>query len=160
MRRAALVLAFAAFGAFVSSANAAAALRLRGAKVVRVRGVAGTPFQIAADASGWRLELAELPAAGTSAELIDVTPGTPARMLTVRVEGTTLHLDDFRFVAGHVYRLQLRKAGAPMAVALVYLPPRADDLPRATSSNRVDFVEGEQPAVDGDMPAPQRKGRL
>lgn len=163
MRRTALALtAAAALLSFSSSANAAASLlRLRGAKVVRVRGVSGTPFQLASDGTGWRLELADLPAGGTSAELIDVTPGTPARTLSLVVDGATLHLDDLRFAAGHVYRLQLRKAGAAVAVGLVYLPPRADDAAPRRSSNRVDFAEGERPAADdAEMPAPQHKGRI
>jgi hypothetical protein len=162
MRRALSLIAAAALLAFASSTNAAASLRLRGAKVVRVRGVAGTPYQLASDGAGWRVELAELPAGGTSAELIDVTPGTPARTLSVPLDGATLRLDEFRFVAGHVYRLQLRKAGAAVAVGLVYLAPHADPAaPRRPSSNRVDFAEGERPAADAaDLPAAQPKGRL
>jgi len=162
MRRTALALAAAALLSFSSSANAAASLRLRGAKVVRVRGVSGTPFQLASDGTGWRLELADLPAGGTSAELIDVTPGTPARTLSLVVDGATLHLDDLRFAAGHVYRLQLRKAGAAVAVGFIYLPPRTDDAaPTRRPSNRVDFAEGERPAGDpAELPAPQHKGRI
>ena len=72
---------------------------------------------------GWQLEVAT---DRTRAELIDVTPGTPARTLSVPVVGGALSLDAVRFAGGHVYRAQLAGAeggagGAPLSVS------RSDD---------------------------------
>jgi len=103
----------------------------------------------AVDAGGWRLELA---AAGTSADVIDLTPGTPARTLNVAVVGSSLHFDSGRFVAGHVYRVQLNGAAKP-SVGLVYLYPDATaaKMPaHKAGAQRVRFDADEPP------PAPSK----
>src|SRR5437667_1370330 len=53
--------------------------------------------------AGWRLDLA---ADADSVDIIDLTPGTPARTTTLPVAGRALRFDALRFAAGHVYRVQ------------------------------------------------------
>jgi hypothetical protein len=91
---------------------------------------------------GWRVTLLGRVASG-AAQLIDLTPGTPARTLSATVLGGELTLDTPRFVAGHVYQLQLRGEGGPGSSALVYLvPPRTEKAPRRAGPTRVRFDEG------------------
>src|SRR6478672_2022388 len=71
---------------------------------------------------GWRLELSGSTANG-SAEVVDLTPGTPARTLSVIINGDELLLDNTRFIANHVYRVQLRRGGVAVESGYVYLYP-------------------------------------
>lgn len=110
---------------------------------------------------GWRLDLA---GDGDTAEIIDVTPGTPARTLTVAVIGRMLKLDPLRFAGGHVYRVQLNGDKRP-SWSFVYLYPDAATLklpPRkAGAAERVRFDAAEAAAADGDdAPARTDKGAL
>jgi hypothetical protein len=100
----------------------------------------------ALEGGGWRLELTS---ESVSADLIDMTPGTPARTLTVAVVGGTLKLDGVRFIAGHVYRVQLN-GGAKPSVGLVYLYPDASAAKMSTKkagTQRVRFDADEPPAA-------------
>ncbi|MGZ3425080.1 MAG: hypothetical protein ACXVCV_00460 [Polyangia bacterium] len=73
---------------------------------------------------GWRLDLE---GDGDSADIIDVTPGTPARTITLSVITGTIKFDSVRFAGGHVYRVQLNgKKGS--SASLVYLYPDASKL--------------------------------
>jgi hypothetical protein len=69
---------------------------------------------------GWRLELAASSANG-AADVFDVTPGTPARTLSVMVNGGSLLFDRVRFVGGHAYRVQLRSNGRAIDSGFVFL---------------------------------------
>src|SRR5882672_8251048 len=63
--------------------------------------------------AGWRLDLA---ADADSVDIIDLTPGTPARTTTLPVVAHGLRFDPLRFAGGHVYRVQARLAGKPSSL--------------------------------------------
>jgi hypothetical protein len=97
---------------------------------------------------GWQLELA---ADGERADLIDVTPGTPARTLTVAVVARVVRFDDVRFVGGHVYHLSLR-SGARVSSGFVYLYPAAAQKVRPRGSvEKVRFSDGDGDTSDGEI---------
>ena len=111
--------------------------------------------------AGWRLELAT-DGDGGSADAIDVTPGTPARMLSVAVVGRALSFDAVRFAGGHVYRVQLRgEKRAPWSFVYLYPDPAALKLPpKKSGAERVRFDEHDGPAADDGAPARVDKGSL
>lgn len=109
--------------------------------------------------AGWRLDLA---ADGEQADVIDVTPGTPARTLAVTVVGRTLKLDAPRFAGGHVYRVALR-SGAHSAWSYVYLYPDPSQLKlpvRKGGAERVRFDDHDSAGSDDGAPARTDKGSL
>ena len=112
--------------------------------------------------AGWRLELAA--SDGDSADVIDVTPGTPARTLTIAVVGRTLTFDALRFAGGHVYRVQLRGDKRGASWSFVYLYPDAAALklppPKAGAAERVRFEADDDNARDDGAPARTEKGAL
>jgi len=105
--------------------------------------------------AGWRLELA---GAGDAADIIDVTPGTPARTLSVAVVGRMLAFDAQRFAGGHIYRVQLRGHGAWSFVYL-YPDPATLKLPKK-GTERVRFDPDDSAAPDDGAPARTDKGSL
>jgi hypothetical protein len=110
--------------------------------------------------AGWRLDLA---GDGDSADVIDVTPGTPARTITIAVVANTIKFDAVRFAGGHVYRVQLNgKKGS--SYSLVYLYPDAAKLKlppaRKGSAQRVRFDSDDTAASDDGAPARTDKGAL
>ena len=113
-----------------------------------------------AGGAGWRLDLA---GDGDSADIIDVTPGTPARTLTVAVIGRALKLDALRFAGGHVYRIQLHGEKRD-SWSFVYLYPDASTLKlparKTPSTQRVRFDADESAASDDGAPARTDKGAL
>lgn len=109
---------------------------------------------------GWRLDLE---GDGDSADVIDVTPGTPARTITLAVVTSTIKFDAVRFAGGHVYRVQLNgKKGS--SYSLVYLYPDASKLklppPRKGSAQHVRFDSNDAAASDDGAPARTDKGAL
>ena len=102
----------------------------------------------AAAAGGWRLDLE---GEGDTADVIDLTPGTPARTITLAVVTNTLQFDAVRFTGGHVYRVQLNGKKRP-SVSLVYLYPDPSKLKlpptKKTSAQRVRFDGDDAPARD------------
>ncbi|HEX8953559.1 MAG TPA: hypothetical protein VF945_17000 [Polyangia bacterium] len=110
--------------------------------------------------AGWQLDLA---ADGDGADVVDVTPGTPARTLALTVVGRTLRFDALRFAGGHVYRVQLRgDRRAAWSYVYLYPDPATLKLPRAkagTERVRFDADEAAAPADDG-APARTDKGSL
>lgn len=139
-------------------------LQVRNAQEVRVvvAGKAHRAFALKpARDGGWTLELGGL--AGV-VELFDVTPGTPARTLTLMGSTGPLRLDSVRFVGGHVYRVQLR-AGARIASAFVYLHPTQPIKERrrgtgGTERVRFDDSEAASSSSSADEPATIDKGSL
>ena len=111
--------------------------------------------------AGWRLDLA---GDGDSADVIDVTPGTPARTLTVAVIGRALKFDALRFAGGHVYRVQLH-GDKRSSWSFVYLYPDPSTLklpprrPGTAQRVRFDADEAPPPSDDG-APARTDKGAL
>jgi hypothetical protein len=144
----------------VSTSAAAEPLIARNASDVRIA-VAGKARHALAlkplpAGGGWRLELA---ADASAADIVDVTPGTPARTITVAVLGRTLRFDGVRFAGGHVYDVRLRAAGkTPSGFIYLYPAPAAKEKPRK-GAERVRFDVDEAPAAD-DAIAPIDKGPL
>jgi hypothetical protein len=95
--------------------------------------------------SGWRLDLAS---DVDAADIIDLTPGTPARTISLTIIGRALRFDPMRFVGGHVYRVQLKSSGKPASLTFVYLYPEAAAEPRRRGTERVKFAPDEKPAAD------------
>jgi hypothetical protein len=115
----------------------------------------------AAAGGGWRIDLE---GDGVSADIIDVTPGTPARTITVAVVMNTLKMDSVRFAGGHVYRVQLN-GGKRASVSLVYLYPDAAKMKGAPvvkkgGAQRVRFDAGESAGSDDGAPERTEKGAL
>ena len=111
-------------------------------------------------AGGWRLDLE---GDGDSADVIDVTPGTPARTITLAVVTNTIKFDAVRFAGGHVYRVQLNGKKRSTA-SLVYLYPDASKLklppPRKAGAQRVRFDSSDTAATDDGAPERTEKGSL
>jgi hypothetical protein len=103
-------------------------------------------------AGGWRLDL-EVDA--VSADVIDLTPGTPARTVTLEVVTNTIKFDKVRFAGGHVYRVQLNGGKRPI-VSLVYLYPDVSAAklpPKKAATQRVRFdTDDKKPAGDDGIP--------
>lgn len=110
--------------------------------------------------AGWSFDVATQ---RTRAELIDVTPGTPARTLSVAIVGGTLKLDGVRFAGGHVYRAQLLGGARPApTVVLLYLhpDPAAAKVPaKKAGAQRVRF-DSDEPAADDSGISHVEKGSL
>jgi hypothetical protein len=146
-----------------SGAVFGAPLELLGGESVRVKvaGQSKAGFAIhPGGEDGWRVRLGATQGAVT-AELIDVTPGTPARTLRVAVVGGELFLDGVRFHGNHVYRVDVRRAGISLGSALVYLRPRAQlkEAPRRKEATRVDFASDVTEPVSDEI-APVTKSPL
>jgi hypothetical protein len=110
--------------------------------------------------AGWRLELGGPHVSGV-AELIDVTPGTPARTIAIAVSGGAAILDQVRFTGGHAYHVQVHLDGQPSASGFVYLVsgPPAKAAPRR-GTQRIRFDKDDAPAPASDELQPSRKGGL
>jgi len=108
--------------------------------------------------TGWRLELT---GAGDAADIIDVTPGTPARTLSVAVIAHALVFDALRFTGGHVYRVALRgDKRATWSFVYLYPDPSTLKLPARKGTERVRFDADEAAAEDSNAPARTDKGAL
>ncbi len=141
--------------ALVSAVGPAVAspLKARNSEVIQLKVGSQRRDTIAlrARTEGWRLVLSGTTANG-SAEIVDLTPGTPARTLSVILNGDELLLDNTRFVGGHVYRVQLRRGGVAVESGFVYLYPMVylKDAPRSKEPQRLKFAGDEAAASDGD----------
>jgi hypothetical protein len=108
------------------------------------------------DKKVWTLEL-DASIVGADAELRDVTPNVAGARWSVPVETEHLALDATRFLASHVYLLEVRRERKLLGSALVYLYPP----PPPERVSRVDFDDQAEPASDKDAaPAPLAKGGL
>jgi hypothetical protein len=151
MRGLALVFALGCFSSVVGAGVARA--EPRNGETVRVS-LAGRSQKAVGlrwtDGGGWLFEVAP---ERTHAELIDMTPGTPARTLSVPIVGGVLKLDGVRFAGGHVYRAQLSGGARPAAqVMLLYLhaDPAVAKLPAKKGTERVRFDGDEAAAPEAD----------
>jgi hypothetical protein len=102
----------------------------------------------------WTLEL-DASLVGADAELRDVTPNMPGARWSVPVETEHLVLDATRFLAGHVYRLEVRRERQLLGSALVYLYP-----PPVERVSRVNLDDAPEAAEKGFTPATLPKGGL
>ena len=117
-------------------ATASDAVRLRGGGPVGVI-VAGRHEKgigLKSKGHGWELDVEGIGAA--ELDLTDVTRGALPLKWTVLVSQERAELEQGRFIAGHAYRVQVRKGAREVQRALVYLYP-----PDAHAKSRVDFEE-------------------
>lgn len=123
---------------------------------VRVNGDSKPGLQLRSlDDAGWRLKLqGQLGLMRLLA--IDVTPGTPAQTLSVRVAAGEALFDAQRFQGGHVYRVSSAEGAT-----YVYLQPSATlaAQPKA-GPGQIDFAEGERAVADEGSIEPAKKGSL
>jgi hypothetical protein len=145
---------------FANAASALEPLPVKHLESVRVSvgNRAQKAFGLHATAGGgWRLDLE---GDGVSADVIDLTPGTPARTLTIAVITNTIKFDSARFAGGHVYRVQLN-GGARSSVSLVYLFPDAipAKMPKKSGAQRVRF-DADEPATKDEGIRRVEKGSL
>jgi hypothetical protein len=94
---------------------------------------------------------------GAVADIFDVTDGATASKWTVQVEDGVVFLDQETFVAGHAYRVLVRRGAESLGAALVYLYPPSSMVTRT----KVTF--GDSDATGGsssDAPATIKKPAL
>jgi hypothetical protein len=132
-------------------------IRIKNGHTIRV--VLGKKREPAAgvrpDKDGWRLVLApEL--AGSSADLQDITPGLPGSHWALAVTAEPVVLDPERFLASHVYRVELRKERQLLGTAIVYLYPP----PTPKETARVEFQDDKDGEDKPTSLAPTQKGSL
>ena len=150
---------FASLFLFAAVAADAAPLKVKNARAVRVKvnGDSKAGVQLVADDAGWRLKL-DGAAAPQRLSVIDVTPGTPAQTLLVRVLGGEALFDAHRFQGGHVYRVS---AAGVEGASFVYLQPSAAlAAPAPKGPGRLDFDEGDRAVADESAIEPAKKGSL
>ena len=123
------------------------------AKPLRALGVRGTP-----EKDGWRLQL-RTPSDGT-AEVFDVTPGTPAITFTLRLVAGLISFDLGRFAGGHTYHVAVRGKSATSS-GLVYLYPDAPIAKQSrAAATRVKFEDNEPAPAGSDEIVVEKKGSL
>lgn len=84
---------------------------------------------------GWRLELGAASDEDV-ADAVDVTDGAHEARWTLEVHDGTLFFDESRFIAGHAYRLVVKRGAEERGTALVYLYP-----PVLASKSKVTFED-------------------
>jgi hypothetical protein len=142
MKAAWLGLTLLAFGGVAT----AAPLKVRNGSSVRVavHGKREAGVGLRAQKGGWRLDLA--PTAEAVADVLDVTEGFNATWTVDQTAGGGLFLDSERFIAGHAYRVTLRKGTEALGSTLVYLYP-----PTGPAKSRVTFDDDATSGGDGDI---------
>lgn len=133
--------------ALVGGNAAAAPLRIRNGSSVRValHGKREVGVGVKPQSGGWRLELSA--GADEVADVIDVTDGASEAKWTVTVRDGALLLDEERFVAGHAYRVLLRRGAEPVGATLVYLYP-----PAMAPRHKVSFDDADRgPGASEDI---------
>jgi hypothetical protein len=144
-----MVLAALAVGA---GAAHAAPLKVRNGSSVRVAlaGKREMGVGLRPHGHGWELLLstsAPTPV-GAVADVFDVTEGAGSAKWTVEVSDNALFLDDETFIAGHAYRVIVRRGTESLGTALVYLYP-----PSVASRHKVTFDDVDTaPASDEGIP--------
>jgi len=145
------------------AAASAGPLKVKNAVAVRVNMAAGSQrgLGVKPERDGWRLQLSLATVnKDTQVDVIDVTPGTPARTVSVVLHGDEAVLDGQRFEGGHVYRVQLRST-AGLDSAYVYLYPSASASAAAKEGpTKLEFAEDERDATGSSGPAPVKKSAL
>ena len=142
--------------AILGGTATASPLKIRNGSTVRValQGKREPGVGLRPRAGGWQLELA--PLAGTAvADLFDVTEGASAAKWTVEVDDGVVFLDQETFIAGHAYRVIVRRGAEAVGTTLVYLYP-----PTASMRHKVTFDDGDTASNSGDGPAVVKKPAL
>jgi hypothetical protein len=143
MKAAWLGLTLLAFGGVA----AAAPLKIRNGSSVRVavHGKREAGVGLRAQKGGWKLDVTAT--ADAVADVLDVTEGFNETRWTVDVAtGGGLFFDSERFIAGHAYRVTLRKGTEAIGSTLVYLYP-----PTGPAKSRVTFDDDAASAGDDEI---------
>jgi hypothetical protein len=129
-----------------ASVAGAAPLALHGGSPVRVavHGKREVGVGVKMKERAWRLELAAANGADV-AEAVDVTDGANDARWTMALHDGALVFDAERFIAGHAYRVVVRRGITERGTALVYLYP-----PVATGKSQVSFDDDAATAGGSD----------
>ena len=106
--------------AMLGGAAMASPLKVRNGATVRValQGKREAGVGLKMRSGGWQLELASLPE-GAVADVFDVTEGATASKWTIQVDDGALFLDQESFLAGHAYRVIVRRGAESLGATLV-----------------------------------------
>jgi hypothetical protein len=145
-----------ALTAMLGGAAMASPLKIRNGSTVRValQGKREPGVGLRMRSGGWQIELTA--PAGAVADLFDVTDGTTASKWTLPVEDGGIFLDQETFVAGHAYRVLVRRGSEALGATLVYLYAPSV----ATRQHKVTFDDAEAAGGAGDGPAIVKKPTL
>jgi hypothetical protein len=141
--------------AILGGTATASPLKIRNGSTVRValQGKREAGVGLRPHAGGWQLELAPLP--GAVADVFDVTEGATASKWTVQVEDGVVFLDQETFIAGHAYRVIVRRGAEALGATLVYLYP-----PSVATRHKVTFDDADASGNGGDGPTIVKKPTL
>lgn len=141
-----VAMALAAMLACAGAAHAAP-LKIRNGSSVRVAlaGKRELGVGLRPHGHGWELLLSSPQPVGSVADLFDVTEGAASAKWTVEVSDGALFLDDETFVAGHAYRVIVRRGSESLGAALVYLYP-----PAVASRHKVTFDDVDTGGAPSD----------
>jgi hypothetical protein len=138
---------FAGFAlvAMLSGSAVASPLKIHNGSSVRValQGKREVGVGLRPNAGGWRLELST--SMGAVADVFDVTEGATASKWTVAVDDGALFFDQETFVAGHAYRVLVRRGAESLGATLVYLYP-----PSVASRHKVTFDDADATGSGGE----------
>jgi hypothetical protein len=142
--------------AMLGGAAMASPLKIRNGSTVRValQGKREPGVGLRVRGGGWQLELTAAP--GAVADIFDVTDGTTASKWTVPVEDGVVFLDQETFVAGHAYRVLVRRGAESLGTTLVYLYPPSSMVTRT----KVTFGDSDATGGSSDAPATVKKPAL
>ena len=106
--------------AMLGGVATASPLKIRNGSTVRValQGKREAGVGLRMHGGGWQLELA--PLAGAVADVFDVTEGAMGGKWTVEVEDGVVFFDQETFIAGHAYRVMVRRGSEWLGTTLVY----------------------------------------
>jgi hypothetical protein len=143
--------------AILGGTATASPLKIRNGSTVRVAlaGKREAGIGLRPHAGGWQLELAPLPGAAV-ADLFDVTEGASAAKWTVQVDDGVVFLDQETFIAGHAYRVIVRRGPEALGTTLVYLYPPS----MAARQHRVTFDDADAVGGASDGPVIAKKPTL
>ncbi|HEY1586481.1 MAG TPA: hypothetical protein VGH63_12390, partial [Polyangia bacterium] len=142
--------------AMLGGAAMASPLKIRNGSTVRValQGKREPGVGLRVRNGGWQLELSPVQT-GAVADLFDVTDGATASKWTVQVEDGVIFLDQETFVAGHAYRVLVRRGSESLGAALVYLYPSS-----VATRTKVTFGDSDATGDSSDAPATIKKPAL
>lgn len=151
----ALVTAGIALVAMLGGAAKASPLKIRNGSTVRValQGKREAGVGLKMRSGGWQLELT--PIQGAVADVFDVTEGAVASKFTVEIQDGVVFLDQETFVAGHAYRVLVRRGAESLGATLVYLYP-----PSVAARHKVTFDDTDIGGSSGDGPTIVKKPTL
>jgi hypothetical protein len=134
--------------ALLGGSAVAAPLKVRNGSSVRValHGKREPGVGLRAGRGGWRVELGGATPTDV-AEALDVTDGANGTRWTVDIaDGGALVLDEERFIAGHAYRITVRRGTESIGTTLVYLYP-----PAVATRHKVTFDDADTAASGNDI---------